>query len=185
MDLALSSRHGTGDQRLDIALGWMITRPSEMLFHGGGTGGFRTAMALDRVKRRGVVVLTNSAVEPSADDLAIHMMIGTPVATAGKVPPPPPPPRVHGEIKLPPAQLDKVVGTYEILPTLQLKVWRDGDGLMAQMSGAPPFPIFAEAPLAFFWKVVNADVRFIEEDGKVTGAHFTQDGREASAKKLP
>jgi len=113
-ELTLADRRDTGNQRNQTGLGWMIAKsPSggELLFHGGGTGGFRTSMAIDRTKRRGVVVLTNAAVEPSADDLAIHLMLGTPVAPAGKVPPAPPPAKVRKEIKLPPAQLDRVTGT--------------------------------------------------------------------------
>jgi len=66
-----------------------------------------------------------------------------------------------------------------------MTVWREGDGLVAQLSGAPKFPIFAEAPLSFFWKVVNADVRFTEESGKVTGAVLTQDGQAYKGKKAP
>lgn len=189
MTLALAERRNMVDQRVQTGLGWMIvpstTGGGETIFHGGGTGGFRTSMVIDRGKRRGVVVLTNAAVEPSAEDLAMHLMVGSPVAPAGTVPPAPPPAKAHAEVTLSPAELDRVVGTYELRSNLQLKVWRDGAGLMAQMSGAPVFPLFAEAPLHFFWKVVNAQVRFVAEANGVTGAVLTQDGMTLEGKKLP
>ena len=36
----------------------------------------------------------------------------------------------------------------------------------------------------FFWRVANAQVRFLEEGGKVTGAVLTQDGRTVEMEKV-
>jgi CubicO group peptidase (beta-lactamase class C family) len=69
---------GTG---VDIGLAWMVAKAprGEVVFHDGGTGGFRTTMAYDPAKKRGVIVLTNAAREPSSNDLAIHLLLGTAV----------------------------------------------------------------------------------------------------------
>ena len=68
--------------KVQTGLAWMVagTPRGEIIFHDGGTGGFRTTMAFDPAKRRGVIVLTNAAREPSSNDLAIHLLIGSPVA---------------------------------------------------------------------------------------------------------
>jgi CubicO group peptidase (beta-lactamase class C family) len=90
MKLASAEQRPMGTGQGAIGLAWLIARPAEgreILFHNGGTGGFRSAMALEPAARRGVVVLTNAAVEPASDDLAMHLLLGTPLAPA--IPPPP------------------------------------------------------------------------------------------------
>jgi len=185
MALTLSDRR-KDNPRVPTALGWSVlgAPTGEVLMKDGGTGGFRSDMALQSATGRAVVVLTNAAVEPSATDIALHALIGSPVATAGPVPPAPPPPSRHSEITLTPAQLGHVVGTYRLAPGLEMAIRLDGDHLVAQITGQPALPIFAESPLSFFWKAVDAQVRFVEEGGKVTGAVFSQSGRTTDAKKV-
>ena len=69
-------------------------------------------------------------------------------------------------------------------PGAQVTVRREGEQLMAQITGQPAFPIYPSAPLEFFWRVANAQVRFLEEGGKVTGAVLTQDGRTVEMEKV-
>ena len=44
--------------------------------------------------------------------------------------------------------------------------------------------MFAESNTRFFLKVVDAQVRFTEKDGKITGAILTL-GRDVKARRLP
>ena len=188
MRTALSVRRPTGNARIEQALGWQVVHPEpgrEIVQHGGGTGGFRTHLALEPSSGRAVVALANSAAEPSATDLAIHLLVGSPVAPTPPVPPAPPPPVSRTEVALPTAELDRVVGRYELMPELILTLERRGEGLMAQLTGQPAFPIFAEAPLEFFWRVVDAQLRFTaDESGKVTGVVLTQNGQQLTGKPL-
>jgi CubicO group peptidase (beta-lactamase class C family) len=185
MELTLSDRRGE-EGKQQTALGWIIlpAPAGEVLAHGGGTGGFRSYVALQRATGRAVVALTNSAVEPAAQDIALHLLVGSPVARAMPVPPAPPEPEPREEIALTPAQLDHVTGTYQVAPGAQLVIRREGERLLAQITGQPAFPIYPAAPLEFFWKVVNAQVRFVEDEGEVTGAVLTQDGRTTEWKKV-
>ena len=183
--LTLSERRRYNPQ-VQMALGWSILDApgGEVAMKDGGTGGFRSDMALQPATGRAVVVLTNSAVEPSATDLALHTLIGSPVVEAKPVPPAPPPPSQHTEVTLTPAQLDHVVGTYQLTPAARVTIRRDGDHLMAQVTGQAAFPIYPESALAFFWKVVDAQIRFVETGGEVTGAVFSQNGATIDAKKV-
>ncbi|MGV3553981.1 MAG: serine hydrolase [Croceibacterium sp.] len=185
MALTLAERLGEADKR-QTALGWMVGHPptGEIVFHGGGTGGFRSFMVLQPNKNRAVVALTNSAIEPSAEDVALHAIIGLPVAEAGPVPEAPPAAAPRQEVALTSGQLDHVAGTYQLTPQIQIVVRREGERLMAQLTGQPPFPIFPESPLSFFWKVVDAQIRFTEEDGVVTGAVFSQNGQTIEIAKV-
>lgn len=78
--LMLAERLPGAGAGIETGLAWMIAKtPSgELVFHDGGTAGFRTTMAFDPGKKRAVVVLTNAAAEPSSNDLAIHVLIGLP-----------------------------------------------------------------------------------------------------------
>ena len=187
MKIATAERRPMGGPN-EIGLAWIISKPSgdrEILFHNGGTGGFRTAMLLDPARQRGVVVLTNAAVEPASDDLAFHLMLGAPLQPLGPIPPAPPSASAHKAVTLPPAELDRVVGRYEFTPGFALTIERDGAGLKAQLTGQPAFPIFAEAPLNFFWRVVDAQLRFtVGPDGAVTGAVLSQNGQQMNAKRV-
>ena len=69
------SQHEAGSPKLTIGLGWHILHVRDgagIVFHTGGTGGYRSFIGFDPVKHIGVVMLTNSAI--GADDIAIHLI---------------------------------------------------------------------------------------------------------------
>ena len=191
MAITLGVREETGNERAEQALGWQVFHPEpgrEIVMHGGGTGGFRTHLALEPSTRRAVVALANSAAEPSAADLAIHTLIGSPVAPTPPVPPAPPPPAARTEVDLPTAELERVAGRYDFGSGVVFNVKLEADELRAQREGAvvgPVLPIYPEAPLRFFWRAVDAQVRFTTDDsGKVTGAEFSQGGVMLTGKRI-
>ncbi len=183
MQLALSDLRQAPGYR--AGLGWMVVpAPSGVIaMHGGGTGGFRSHIAVQEDSGQSVVVLTNSAVEPSAQDISLHLLIGTPLAEAGPVPAAPETVE-REEIQLTDAQLDRIVGTYRFAPSLDLRVVRVAGGLQARLTDQAPLPIYPRAPLEFFFRAVNADIVFDEENGEIAGATFTQDGRTSTATRV-
>lgn len=158
--------------------------------HGGQTGGYQTVLMLEPSTSRAVVALSNSQAQPAPDDIALHILVGTRVAPTPPVPPAPPPPVVHTEIALPVGELDKFVGRYWMdfagTPGV-VAIARDGATLRARRAdipGAPALPIYPEAPLAFFWKAVDAQIRFIADaSGVVTGAELSQGGATFAGKR--
>ena len=73
------------------------------------------------------------------------------------------------EIQVSPKILSDYAGTYQLRPGFDLVVTLEGEQLMAQATGQPKFPIFAESPTKFFLKVVDAEVEFFRDDkGAVT-----------------
>ena len=73
--LALSHRK-TRAENSDplVGLGWHISKQgdAEIIWHNGGTGGYRTYIGFDKKQRKGVVVLSNST--ESIDDIGIHIL---------------------------------------------------------------------------------------------------------------
>lgn len=161
---------------VQVALAWHVTALAggrEILWHNGGTGGYRTFMGFDPAAKLGVAVLTNVANEVGGDDIGFHLLSGAPLQT---------PPKARTAVSLPTADLDGLVGTYAYNTQVFLTVTREGDQLFAQVTGQPKYPIYPESRDEVFWKVVDAQAKFDRgPDGKATGFTFHQAGRELKA----
>jgi D-alanyl-D-alanine-carboxypeptidase/D-alanyl-D-alanine-endopeptidase len=68
-----AQRVKSSEQR-GVGMGWAISRKhnDELLWHNGGTGGFRTFAGFSRVSGKGVVVLSNAAID--TDDIGLHLL---------------------------------------------------------------------------------------------------------------
>ena len=77
------------------------------------------------------------------------------------------------------------VGEYDYGHGAILTITKEGDQLLAQMTGQPKFEIFPQSETKFFWKVVNAQVTFVKNDkGNVSKIIHHQAGAEIQAPKI-
>ncbi len=169
------SRRSAGEG-MSIGLNWHILHVGDdrIVWHNGGTGGYRTFLGFDPDRRVGVVVLTNSA--RSADDIGFHLLNdGLPLA---------PPPEQHTEVALDRAVMERYVGVYELTPQFRITVTLEEDGLQVQATGQPGFPIFPESETRFFLKAVEARISFVVEGGEVTALVLHQGGADQRARKI-
>jgi len=62
-----------------MALGWRISRDGQILFHSGGTGGYRAWLAVAPSRNAGLIVLANTAESRIVQfgDKAIHIVLGS------------------------------------------------------------------------------------------------------------
>jgi hypothetical protein len=88
------------------------------------------------------------------------------------------------EVKVAEEVLDRYVGKYDYKGLGELTVRRDGNQLLAKMTGQPEFKLYASSETKFFWKVVNAQIDFRIEDGKVTGGTHHQAGSKIEVEKI-
>jgi len=74
MQLAHQVRHDKAGGGTRVGLGWHISKGAEgdVIWHNGGTGGYRTFAGFVKETGKGVVVLTNS--NKGADDLGFHLL---------------------------------------------------------------------------------------------------------------
>ncbi len=85
------------------------------------------------------------------------------------------------QIELAENVLQRYVGKYDYGGPV-LTVTREGQQLYAQLTDQPRFEIFPQAEDSFFWKVVEAEVRFVvNEEGEVVKAIHTQGGQTINA----
>jgi D-alanyl-D-alanine-carboxypeptidase/D-alanyl-D-alanine-endopeptidase len=173
---AHAERAAAGQGKLSIALGWHVlsTGDREIVWHNGGTGGYRTFMSYDPKTQRAVVVLSNLNSVAGVDDIGLHLLDPALPLT--------PRPKAHSEVALDPAVFDRYVGDYELGPQAVLSIRRQGNQFFAQLSGQPQVQIFAESEREFFLRVVDAQLSFeVGSDGQVAALVLHQGGRDQRA----
>jgi len=88
-------------------------------------------------------------------------------------------------IKLPAATLDRYVGDYKMTDQMYVNVKRDGDTLIAKLTGHVPYEIYAESEDHFFWKIVDAQISFANDgSGKAPSAVLHQGGRDTPMSRV-
>ena len=168
---AHTARRNAGSAGMRIGLAWhILSRPSGgIVWHNGGTGGYRSFTGFDPARRIGVVVLSN--LNSGVDDVGFHLLDETfPLR---------PPPQQHTEVAVDSVILARYVGEYELAPAFHITVTRAGAHLFLQATAQPRFPIFAESDSTFFLKVVDAQMTF-RPDGLV----LHQNGQHLPGRKL-
>lgn len=181
MAFAHQPRAPTDAADMSIGLNWFTlrARTDTIVWHNGGTGGYRAFAGFEHSKRIAVVVLTNSG-GAGADDIGKHLLAPE-IPLAGA----PPEQKVRAAIELPVNILASYVGTYQLAPTFLIDVTVRGDTLFAQASGQSKFPVWAESETDFFYKVVDAQLSFVRDShAHVTGLVLHQNGRDQSAPKV-
>ncbi|HTP89896.1 MAG TPA: serine hydrolase [Bryobacteraceae bacterium] len=169
----------TGAPDLNIDMAWHVfTRfGREIVWHNGGTFGYRSFIGFDPAAKKGVVVLCNTFLD--VDDIGLHVLDARyPVAKFTA-------PRVHTQIPVDSGVLQRYVGEYQLAPSFSIRVTLDGGRLMAQATGQPAFEIFAEKENEFFYKVVDAQITFkVDSSGLATELVLHQNGRDMPAARV-
>jgi CubicO group peptidase (beta-lactamase class C family) len=164
-----------GSPAMDIGLGWHIMKRPTMriVWHNGGTGGYRSFIGFDPARKIGVVVLSNST--QSADDVGFHTIDPSlPLSV----------PRVA--IAMAADALEAHVGRYDLAPTFALTVTREGDALWLQATGQGRVRLWPSAPEEFFLREVDAQVSFVRDStGRVASLVLHQNGRDMPAPRTP
>ncbi|MCB1024390.1 MAG: serine hydrolase [Acidobacteria bacterium] len=160
-----------------IGFNWItsVSGGKDIIWHNGGTGGYRAFAGIDQDAKKGVFVVTNGSA--SADDIGFHIL--NPSVPLRKIEKP------RATVSLSEEVLEKYVGEYELAPNVLATMTREKDRLFGQLTGQPRFELFAEKEDHFFLKAVKADVKFTrDESGNVTGFVLLQDGNTTNAKKI-
>lgn len=155
-----------------IGLFWHLStvRGTPVVWHNGMTGGYASFAGFTEDGKRGVVVLTNSAV--SLDNVAMAALV-----PGAKEEP--------KQLALEPAVLEEYAGRYLLKPGVVLTVGSAPFGLTIQVSGQNKVPAFAIARDEFFARSNNATFIFKRAgSGAVESLEGRQNGKVMSARKL-
>jgi len=177
MKAMLEVKRPVGKTGFEMTLGWNIL--GGIVWHDGGTGGFRSFIGYDPKARVGVVALSNAFTLRGVDEIAMHLL--NPKAPHAA----PDPPGQHSGILLDPSLLDHYTGRYH-LPDRILEIRRSDNRLFAQVIAfggkpiaGPAFEMFAESQSIFFVKATGGRISFeIGPDGRATSLMMHRTGRE-------
>lgn len=171
--LLLADPRPMADPAARIGLGWLMLKREgdEIVWHNGGTGGYRSFAGFSRSSKIGVVALSNVATTVGVDDVGFNLLDPSlPLSPA---------PVLRNEVVIDPVILDRYVGQYPLAPEFVLTVRREGDGLFVQATGQDKFQVFPESETKFFYKVVDAQLSFeLGPDGKAKALVLHQNGRD-------
>ena len=163
-----------------IGLNWFSLHAGAdtIVWHNGGTGGYRTFIGLRPSRMTAVVVMTNTT-GAGADDIGMHLL-----DPALPLTPKPAPPKVRTAITLPAEVLSAYVGVYQLAPNFALDVTLSGDTLYVHATGQSVERLWPETETDFFLKSVDAQITFVRDSqGLVTGLVLHQGGRDQRATK--
>ncbi|WP_179008310.1 serine hydrolase [Winogradskyella forsetii] len=164
-------------KNFNIGLGWHFAKNDSIIWHNGGTGGYRAFIGFNKNTDEGVVVLTNSTFLVDAIGLKV---LGQDVKLEL------PKKREFPDIvEVDEALLESYTGKYQLAPEFFISIKRVGNQLLAQATNQQEFEIYASSKNEFFLKVVEASVTFNSNDsGETTGLVLHQGGRSMPGKKV-
>lgn len=152
-------------------------RGEDIVSHGGGLHGFVTQLAYYPKEKMSIVMFSNTAqpeVNFDANKVAEAFLWSKMDKQAS-----------YSEASVKPKDLQVFTGRYEIAGIGVLTITTENDRLYAQMSGQSKFEIFPSSPDEFFWKVVEARIKFARDDkGVINQAKIFQNGQELTGNKL-
>lgn len=171
-------RSEAGSEDMKIGLGWHIRTSDEgpnIVWHNGGTGGYRTFTGFVQDPPMGVVVLTNSA-GAGNDDIGFHILDDSiPLAEPDK----------RTEIEIDTSTLEQYVGAYQLGVNVLIDISLQDNQLYAQITNDPKYPVFAESETVFFYKVSNGQLEFeMDDNGAVTAVIFRNGAQRLKAKRI-
>ncbi len=179
MAAMLSVRRPTVAPDMQVALAWHIltTKDKEIVWHNGGTGGYRSFIGFDPKSQTGVVVLSNAGTGAGVDDIGRHLLDAKlPLLK---------PPTEHKEVHVDPKIFDGYVGVYQLTPQFLIRITRDGEHLYGQATGQGKLEMFPEGERDFFLKAVDAQVTFeTDAQGRATALILHQGGRDQRGQRV-
>ena len=181
----LSIRPPPSSTAPDTALGWQIFKgkETEVIWHNGGTGGYRTWVGYEPRSRTGVVVLTNAGTAAGPDDIGRHLLVPSSPLLQKFPTQGPPKPRTQTTVDA--AVFERYVGRYQLAPSAVLTITRDGTRFFVQLTGQPTFEIFAESEKDYFLKVVDAQLTFeTDAQNKAVAVVLHQNGIDQRAPRI-
>ena len=180
MAAEISIRRPTDLPNTEIAYAWHVTTKDDrsIIWHNGGTGGYRTFMGFDPKTRVGVVAMANTSTPQGVDDIGRHLINAAfPLAKFET--------KEHKAIAVDSKLFDGYTGRYQMAPNFVLSITRDGDHLYAQATGQGRFEIIPEAEKEYFARVDDIQITFnTGADGKATALVVHQLGRNTPAKRI-
>jgi CubicO group peptidase (beta-lactamase class C family) len=174
MDMTHEGRVEAGKD-MKVGLAWHIrdNGQTRIVWHNGGTGGYRSFCGFIKKEKIGVVVLSNMNI--GADDIGFHLLDDSYELQS-----------IKEEVKVGADILDRYAGQYKFeKDDTVIAVSRKGNRIVTEFPGQVPLAFFPESETKFFMKEAPITITFnVDEAGAVTGLALHQSGKDSSATKI-
>lgn len=163
----------------DYAYGWHVSTDDgrTVIAHGGGINGF-TSFIL-RIPEEKLCVVALSNVQPSSPTAIARDLAAIVLGEKYDLP------KQRQLAEVDPEVFDTYEGKYELQPGMVLTITREGDALMAEVTGQPKVRLLPESKTTFYEKSVDAELTFLPDaDGRIDAAILKQGGREIRVEKI-
>jgi D-alanyl-D-alanine-carboxypeptidase/D-alanyl-D-alanine-endopeptidase len=165
-----------------IGLGWMHLAGFgiDLIWHNGGTGGYRSYVGFDK-SGCGVVVLANEAND--VDDIGRRIVLPDVYGKLDKFKEP----KQRTAVKIDPAVYDHYLGEYRFNRHESITISREAERLVAKASGPKEFgyTVLPESDTVFFYTAADAQIHFVTNGaGDATQLILFQDGKKQKAVKV-
>ncbi len=178
IELAWKQHRPSDGESFAMGLGWMIARDGQTRWHNGQTGGYHSAVFINRKLNLGVVVLANTGTVNEVDTLAemlVQRLAGMQVE----------PIKIAKEIEVDAAAMARLEGRYELAPTFVFDVKVDKGRLMVGVTNQPTLQVYAKSATRWFYKVIDAELEFkLGETGSAHSLVLHQNGIRQTAKRV-
>jgi CubicO group peptidase (beta-lactamase class C family) len=169
---------GQSPVQYGYGLGLSKYRGEDIVSHSGGLHGFVTQLSYYPKEKLTVVMFSNTA-EPEVNfdpnkiaEAFLWNKMDKQIS--------------YAESSVKPKNLQFYTGRYDLSGIAVITITTENDKLYSQLSGQQKFEIFPLSEDEFFWKVVDARIKFVKnEKGEIIQAVLFQNGQELKAKKLP
>lgn len=160
-----------------VGLGWNVARDGSTRWHNGQTGGFHSAVFINRKLDAAVVILSNTAtmeVDVLAEQL-MRMLAGRDEK----------PRKFEKQLAVSPDKMKQYIGKYQLAPGAVFTVNVEGDKLLVGLTGQPTFRVYPKSETEWYYKVVEATLTFkLDKDGKCSAVELFQNGARLTAKRI-
>ncbi len=177
IDLAFEQHVSPVGSAFGRGLGWTIARDGQTRWRNGRTGGFSSAMFINRELGLGVCVLCNTS-HDGITGLAERL---TQMKAGLKVMAPSSEEQtdVEGDV------MDRYVGRYQLTPQFIFNIRRKGKQLTVQATNQPTIRLYARSDVEWFCKTVKASLLFSDiKDGKANSLTLIQNGLRQKASRI-
>ena len=159
--------------------GWSIGnhRGQDVIEHGGGLHGFLSQLARYPEENVTVVLLTNITppeVNISSHRIAEYVLWDKMDEQESRI--------LNDAVS---EDVNQYTGRYDFQNGAVMVITAENNDLFAQLTGQQKFPIFPSGAGEYFWKVVNAKIKFVKNaGGEVEYGEFEQNGNKLKVMKL-
>lgn len=166
-----------------MGLGWMIA-DGQTRWHNGQTGGFTSAIFINRKYKCAIVVLCNTSATGKADELAMQLLMkaaGGEAKGESTAASDPNADKLTIDAKL----RSRLAGRYQLAPDFIFTVSDRNGHLMVGITNQPTQEVFPDSPTRWSYHGVNATLEFkLPKTGSATSLVLHQNGIDQSARRI-